>query len=201
MLTQLPATTIGSVAARPGYGTALGELWEGLARTLARLDEVAGEPDRLDDEAAVVALRRFQYRLHVACEHAYGLRPPEGAQDAHADLAGALAAARDATADVAEAASFGGAVAVEPLLHEWRGALFGVRLARRRLTESRRAGSAPPADAASADAPGEIARPLAALLLALLGALAFVVGAVLGPWPVWAAGIAAVAASLLVYRP
>ena len=44
-----------------------------------------------------------------------------------------LAAARDATAEVAEALTDQGAEAIEPLLPEWRGALFRVRLARLRL--------------------------------------------------------------------
>jgi len=46
-----------------------------------------------------------------------------------------------------------------------------------------------------------IARPLAAVLLALAGALAFVAGATLGLWPLWALGIVAVCISVLAYRP
>jgi hypothetical protein len=179
----------------------MGELWLGLARTLRRLELVAGEPDRLDDDAAIDALRRLQYRLHVACEHAYGLRPPVRAQHAHADLAGALAAARDATADVVEAASFGGAVAVEPLVPEWRCALFAVRLARLHLAEPVAAAAAPSRPEPAGDRPGEIWRPLAAFLLALGGALAFAVGATLGDWPVWVAGLGGVIGSLVAYRP
>jgi hypothetical protein len=45
------------------------------------------------------------------------------------------------------------------------------------------------------------ARPLAAFLLALLGALAFVAGATLGVWPLWGAGLVSVGGSLVVYRP
>jgi hypothetical protein len=48
---------------------------------------------------------------------------------------------------------------------------------------------------------GELVRPLLAFLLALLGALAFVVGATLGEWPIWAGALGAVVGSLLVYRP
>jgi hypothetical protein len=44
-------------------------------------------------------------------------------------------------------------------------------------------------------------RPLVAFLLALVGALAFVLGATLGLWPVWSAGVVAVVASVLAYRP
>jgi hypothetical protein len=47
----------------------------------------------------------------------------------------------------------------------------------------------------------ELARPLVAILLALVGALAFAVGAVLAIWPVWVAGIVAATASILWYRP
>jgi hypothetical protein len=197
-----PGGSIGFVASRTGtnerYAAALGELWTGLTRTLGQLEAVAAEPDRLDDDATVVALRRLQYRLHVACEHAYGLLPPAGAEGAHADLAGALGTARDATAEVAEAAAFGGAAAVEALVHEWRCALFAVRLARLELSGPRR-----PAKAvvAVAEPRNELARPLTAFLLALLGALAAVVGAALGLWPVWAGGLVAVAASLAAYRP
>ena len=46
-----------------------------------------------------------------------------------------------------------------------------------------------------------IAQPLSAFLLALGGALAFVVGATLGAWPLWSAGIVAVCASVIAYRP
>jgi hypothetical protein len=46
-----------------------------------------------------------------------------------------------------------------------------------------------------------VAAPLAAFLLALGGALAFVVGATVGPWPLWVAGILAICGSVLAYRP
>src|SRR5205085_1484297 len=48
-----------------GYAVAMGELWPGLARTLSRLDLLAGEPDALDDGGSLYALRRLQYGLHV----------------------------------------------------------------------------------------------------------------------------------------
>jgi transcriptional regulator GlxA family with amidase domain len=41
----------------------------------------------------------------------------------------------------------------------------------------------------------------AAFLLALFGAVAFVGGAATGAWPVWATGMLAVGASVVVYRP
>jgi hypothetical protein len=177
------------------YALALGELWTGLARTMTRLDRVAGDPVRLDEDDAARSLRRLQYALHLAGELAYGLAPPAAARTAHAELADALRCARDATAEVAEAASIWGAAGVEPLLHEWRGALFRVRLARLRVAPP----VAPPAaEMASRDG---IVRPLAAFLLALAGAVAFVAGATLGEWPIWALGMVTVCASCLAYRP
>jgi hypothetical protein len=177
------------------YAVAMGELWSDLARTLARLDVVAGEPEELD-ESSCEALRRLQYALHLAHEEVYGVTPPPGAATAHSELAAALAGAREATAEVAEAVAAWGAEGVVPLLHEWRGALFRVRLARLRLTT-------PAAALAAAEPPADdgAARPVLAFALALLGALAFVAGATLGLWPVWAVGLLAVSGSVVVYRP
>ena len=95
-----------------------------------------------------------------------------------------------------EAVSGFGADGALPLMHEWRGALFRVRLARLRLVPPQRHAS----QAIALDSEG-LARPLAAFLLALGGALAFVAGATLGLWPLWAIGMAAVCCSVLVYRP
>jgi hypothetical protein len=177
------------------YALALGELWSGLARTMTRLDRVAGDPVRLEEDDAARSLRRLQYALHLAGELAYGLDPPAAAKSAHAELADALCCARDSTAEIAEAASAWGAAGAEPLLHEWRGALFRVRLARLRVAPP----AAPPAPEVSWHE--GIARPLVAFLLALLGAVAFVAGATLGEWPVWALGMVAVCGSCLTYRP
>jgi hypothetical protein len=181
------------------YATQMGELWSGLTRTLSRLDHIAADPEALGDDDVIDTLRRLQYRLHAASEHAYGLVPPVGAETAHAELAAALAGARDATAEVAEVSEDAGGDAAALLVHEWRGALFRVRLARLRL-----AGPQPkrPAATVAEDASrGEVAAPLAAFLLALGGALAFVVGATVGPWPLWVAGLLAVCGSVLAYRP
>jgi hypothetical protein len=178
------------VAPRTGsddrYAHQVGRLWSGLSPTLTGLDELPED---------VHALRRLQYALHVAGENAYGIVPPEGAASAHAELGDALASARDATAELAEACALWGAEGGQPLLYQWRGALFRVRLARMRL-----ATPAPPR--AEDPQPEEgIGRPLIAVLLALLGALAFVAGATLALWPLWAAGIVAVCASVVSYRP
>jgi hypothetical protein len=193
-------TTIHVVTARTGtnqpYAEELGELWTSLVRTLSRLDLAAAEPDVLDEEGAEQSLRRLQYGLHVSSEHVVGLVPPPGGETAHAELEAALLSARDATAEVAEAVSAWGAAGVEPLLHEWRGALFRVRLARMRLTPP-----AQPAAVVSATEYEGPARPLLAFLLALFGAVAFVGGAATGTGPVWAAGVLAVVASVVVYRP
>ncbi len=177
----------------------MGELWTELARTLARLDGIAGAPEHLVDSAVLDSLRRLQYALHLASEHAYGLQPPAGAETAHAELAASLAGARDATAEIAESVEEQGTDAVDALLHEWRGALFRVRLARLRL-----AGPPlrpPPRVAAGAPDEAGVALPLAAFVLALGGALACAVGATLGSWPLWAAGLVAVCGALFLYRP
>ena len=83
-------------------------------RTLSRLDRYAATPDRLDDVRAELSLGRLRYALHLASEHAYGVAPPPGAETAHAELRSSLAAARDATAEVAEALTDQGAEALEP---------------------------------------------------------------------------------------
>ncbi len=154
----------------------VGELWTSLSSTLTHADEPAD----------IRSLRRLQYALHVAGEHAYGLDSPEGAASAHAELADALECARDVTGELA---------AGDAHLDEWRGALLRVRLARMRL-------AAPVASTVLEPPPEDgIAEPLVAFLLALGGALAFVAGATLDAWPLWSAGIVAVCASVLAYRP
>ena len=178
------------------YSVELGDLWSGLSRTLARLDVAAAEPERLDDIAAATSLRRLQYALHLAAEHAYGLEPPADSASAHAELADALTCARDATAEVAEAVSIWGAEGVDALLHEWRGALFRVRLARMRLATP---AAVPHVEENRLE--HDVGWPLIAFTLALVGALAFVAGATLQLWPLWLTGLVAVCASVIAYRP
>ena len=177
------------------YATQVGALWSGLAHTLSRLETIAAEPERLEDEKQVELLRRLQYGLHSASEHAFGLSPPEGAEPVHTELASALAGARDATAHVVEAVDEWGGEAAEPLVWEWRGALFRVRLARLRL-----AGASTLNPAAESHGPRGLKAPLAAVALILAGCGMFVAGAMAELWPVWVAGMLAVCSSVLAFR-
>jgi hypothetical protein len=184
---------------REGYAAALTDLWRRLARVLAELEAIAADPDELLDEDEVLErLPPLQYALHAAAELALGFRPPPGAEPAHAELAASLAAARDATAEVAEVLEQAGAVAVEPLLPEWRGALFRVRLARLRVATPT---PLPVEPAPENTATSPKSRAVAAALLALSGAVIFAAGASLVLWPLWALGLALFAGGLLVYAP
>jgi hypothetical protein len=177
------------------YAAQMGELWSALARTLTHLDELAAEPALLDEEDAPESLRRLQYGLHTAGERVYGLAPPAGSEPAHTELWAALTGARDATADVLEALEEDGADAAGLLVHEWRGSLFRVRLARMRLFAPR------PPIVPEDPARRQLTAPLAATLLVVCGACVFALGATAGHWPIWAAGMLAVCGSTLVYRP
>ena len=173
-----PETRIGE-----GYATQVGELWSGLAHTLVRLEALAGVREWLDTDDATEELQRLQYRLHAASEHVFGLAPPAGAESAHSELAAALASARDATGEVIETLETDGIEAIDSIVHEWRGALFRVRLARLRLAGPRYATLPEPERMPS------FISPLLACILTVVGVAAFAVGAVVGPWPLWGAGI------------
>ena len=177
------------------YATQVGALWTGLAHTLARLESIAAEPERLEDERQVELLRRLQYGLHRASEHAFGLSPPAEAEPVHSELAAALAGARDATGRIVEAVDEWGSEAAEPLVWEWRGALFRVRLARLHLS-----GDAPLGPHMEAARPHSLKAPLAALALILFGSGMFVAGAMAKLWPIWVAGMIAVCSSVLAFR-
>src|SRR5207237_1215891 len=97
--------------------TTAGRCSASAARASARLAGLAAEPAELGDGDAS-HLRRLQYRLHAVAERVYGLAPPAGAATAHAELWAALAGARDATAEVAEALEEEGADAVGWVVHE-----------------------------------------------------------------------------------
>lgn len=172
-----------------GYATALGDLWLGLAPTLAALERIAAVPQQLDEAAD--DLPALQHGLHTALELAFGIEPPAGAEEAHATLALALAEARDATAELADTLAVEGAEGAAPLVWEWRGSLFGVRLARRSLAAH-----------ATADQ-GENAGPgtaLVSLTLLLAGVAAVLGGALAHDWPFWVGGLTFVAASLVLSR-
>jgi len=177
------------------YASQVGELWSELSQTLARLESIALHPELLDEDETSGALRRLQYRLHLASESVLGLSPPAAAEHAHIELAEALAGARDATGDVAIAVDEHRSHGAEPLLFEWRGALFRVRLARLRL-----AGEQPSHAPARPQLP-RLEAPVAASALTIGGTAAFAVGATAGPWPLWVAGMIAVCVSLVLYRP
>jgi hypothetical protein len=183
---------------REGYAAALTGLWKRLSWALTELESIAGEPAELFDEDSVLdRLPALQYALHAASELALGLRPPAGAEIAHAELAAALAGARDATAEIAEVLEHGGGIAAEPLLPEWRGALFRVRLGRLRVATPKPL----PAELETEPEPTARGDALAATILVLSGATVFATGATLQLWPVWALGLALFASGVLVYSP
>lgn len=148
----------------------------------------------------------LQYTLHAGAELAVGIDPPTGAETIHAELVAALSEARDATSEIARALELGESDLVEPLLPEWRGSLFRVRLARLRAVErSESAEAATPRASAPAQTrergSASALTPIIATLLVLGGALLFTAGAVLVAWPVWAAGLALFAGGFVLYRP
>jgi hypothetical protein len=187
------------------YASQVGELWGELSQALARLEAIALAPERLDEDETVGALRRLQYRLHLAGESVLGLSPPAGAEPAHTELAAALASARDATGEIAGVVDEQGGHGARPLLYEWRGALFRVRLARLRLTGEQPSPAPPRPRLPGVRLTGVrltgIQAPVAASALTIAGTATFAIGATLGPWPLWVAGLLAVCLSLVLYRP
>ena len=181
-------------ATREQYATALDGLWGDLTGALTRLERIAAEPDELDDETLEV-LPVLQYSLHRAGEAIQGIAPLPATAEAHRELAAALEDARDVTGEVVCLLEFDDYLGAADLVHEWRGALFRVRLARRRLIR------VPPAPSAQIEDPPMTASAAVSLVLLAAGTVAFLAGAVLVIWPLWAAGLGVVAASLLVYKP
>jgi hypothetical protein len=121
-----------------------------------------------------------------------GLPPAAGAEEAHADLEAALAIAREETACVAAALEEHGSDGAVGLVWEWRGALFGVRLALRQA-DGRGATAQP------LEAPSAAYFPLVLLAVAVAAVLG---GALADLWPLWAIGLVLVASSAVAsHRP
>jgi hypothetical protein len=190
---------------RQAYSAAVTDLWERVGVALTRLERIAesSSEDLIDEHPD--ELPGLQYALHASAELAVGIDPPPSAAALHNELVDALAEARDATADISFALENGDSEAVDSLLHEWRGTLFRVRLARLRAVERTRA-------LARERAVGETREPrrnadrtamsaVLATVLILGGAFLFTAGAVLVAWPVWAAGLALFAGGFILYRP
>jgi hypothetical protein len=181
------------------------DLWERVGTALTRLERVADSPsgDLVDEHAE--ELPRLQYALHAGAELAVGINAPDTAATVHAELVEALGEARDATADVSLALEYGDPEAVEPLLLEWRGALFRVRLARLRALERSRVAAQERSQRTVDEPRGRQDRTavsaVVATILILAGAFLFTAGAVLVAWPVWAAGLALFAGGFVLYRP
>ena len=177
-----------------------------LGAGLARLERTAEAP--VDEIAAEGSeeLQALQYSLHTGAELAHGISAPTGSETVHAELVAALTQARDATAEVVAALDDGDRDLVERLIHEWRGALFRVRLARLRALE-RVPLRLPGGDGPEAHPLAEtFERPVsaAALLatsLVVAGAILFTAGAVLAAWPLWAAGLMLFAGGFVLFRP
>ena len=186
-----------------GYAEAVSHLWERVGGALARLERVAESPAEAATDDFLGELPQLQYGLHAAAELAVGIDPPRGAELLHEELVAALAEARDVTAEVGHALE-GDPELVEPLLPEWRGVLFRVRLARLRAIERTTVpigsdGDAEPRRPHFRDLPSVSA--LVATALVIGGAFLFTAGAVLAAWPLWAAGLALLAGGFVLYRP
>lgn len=188
------------------YAVAVASLWERIGSVLVRLERIADSPTDLVESDLLEELPGLQYRLHSGAELAVGIDPPPAAAGAHADLVGALAEARDATAEMAGALETGDPELIQALLPEWRGSLFRVRLARLRAVERPIAQARPepsdPSRRRQARVPEKTPlSAIAATVLVLGGALLFTAGAVLVAWPLWAAGLALFAGGFILYRP
>jgi len=187
-----------------GYAEAVSQLWERVGTALVRLERVAESPADGVADGFLDELPQLQYSLHAGAELAVGIEPPRGAETLHEELVSALAEARDITAEVGHALEVGDVELVDPLLPEWRGALFRVRLARLRALE--RTAMSLGSDGDARPEPRRRRREgisLSAILataLVVSGAFLFTAGAVLAAWPVWAAGLALFAGGFVLYR-
>jgi hypothetical protein len=179
---------------RHGYATALAGVWYALSQTLRRLETLAADPD----EGAAQELPGLQYALHIAGERIAGLEPPPGQQDAHDELQAALTDARDATAEVADAFAYGGLGAAQPLVWEWRGALFGVRLARSRVPKEEAVPEQPPAPATARHRNEAVVIAVLALPIVAVVAIAAAAGA--AGWTIVVALLVALGVGLALRR-
>ena len=185
------------------YATQVGELWSGLSRTLARLEALAAEPELLDDDERSTRCGAFSTACTSRASTRSGSPAGRGRAGAHRARGGARRRARRDRRGRRGARRRRALDGVDALLHEWRGALFRVRLARLRLRRAA-AGAAtldrsPRAGAAAARAR---ARWRAVLARGRRRRRASRVGATLELWPVWVAGDArASAARSSRYRP
>jgi hypothetical protein len=170
-------------------------LWIDLELTLARLDSLAGDPERLlDDRETLPAL---QYDLHCAAELVSGLTPPDDSALVHEELAEALAEARELTAEIGEALALGGLELAAPLVWEWRGVLFRVRFARVRLERPRSARTA----TVEPSAPAISRPPVLAAGAVTIGSALVLVAALLGLWLLVAFTLAGTFAGSVLLRP
>jgi hypothetical protein len=177
------------------YAAAMAGLWIDLEVTLARLDGLAADQERLLEDRN--CLPGLQYEVHRAAELVSGLAPPPGAEAVHDELAQALAEARELTAELSEALASGGTEAAAPLVWEWRGVLFRVRFARRRLERPRL--QPQPAQAhAPASTTGQ--HVLAATAVAV-GSVLVLVAALLGMWLLVALTLTGTVAGSILLRP
>src|SRR4051794_11083432 len=177
------------------YAAAMGGLWLDLELTLARLDALAADQDRLLEDRN--CLPGLQYDLHRAAELVNGLTPPPGAAAVHEEVAQALAEARELTAVVSEALACGGTEAAAPLVWEWRGVLFRVRFAGHRL-ERPRLHPGPGPEPAPA---GKLAHQVVAPTAVALGSVLVLVAALLGLWLVVALILTGAVAGSILLRP
>lgn len=186
--------TVGTGSPR-AYAASMAGLWIDLELTLARLDSFAADPERLvEDRETLPAL---QYELHCAAELVTGLTPPAEVALVHEELGESLAEARELTAEMAEAVAHGGLDAAAPLVWEWRGALFRVRFARRRLERPRSVLVPMPEQGQSS---GRRA-PLFAGLAVGVGSALVLVAALLGLWVLVAFTLAGTVAASVLLRP
>jgi hypothetical protein len=173
----------------------MGGLWLDLELTLARLDALAADQDRLLDDRN--CLPGLQYDLHRAAEVVNGLMPPPGSAVVHEEVAQALAEARELTAEVSEALACGGTEAAAPLVWEWRGVLFRVRFARLRLERPR----LQPAPAPEPAPVGTVARQVVAATAVAVGSVLVLVAALLGLWLLVALTLTGTVVGSILLRP